>query len=118
MSSSQLLTSLIGGSSPSYSFQNPHLPKPKSKYRRVYNPLGMQYEVHLDAWNCTCPAFAYDAFGRTSNHDLGDFDDHSDLRRPDNEGLVSDDNDDGPRQWMFGGNLTNQPAASNIPVCK
>jgi len=95
-----------------------NLPKPKSKYRRVYNPLGMHYEVHLNAWNCACPAFAYDAFGRESNHGLDDLNDHFNLRRTDNEGLDSKDNDSGPRQWIFGGNLTNQPTASNIPVCK
>ncbi|KAF2097394.1 hypothetical protein NA57DRAFT_77651 [Rhizodiscina lignyota] len=36
---------------------------------RTYDPTPTSYEVRLDAWNCSCPAFAFAAFPSTLDED-------------------------------------------------
>ena len=84
--------------------------KTKSRYRRVYNPAGTYYEVRLDAWNCTCPAFAYSAFGGSLDLDqdqsrLGDEDDQTGSEM---EGVG--------KEWRFGGTLARE--GNGAPICK
>jgi hypothetical protein len=84
--------------------------KSKSRYRRVYKPASMYYEVRLDAWNCTCPAFAYSALGEALGLDLGQtgLKDEDDRTGSEMEG-------DG-KEWRFGGTLTRE--GTGAPICK
>jgi SWIM zinc finger len=97
------------------------------------------YEVRLEAWNCTCPAFAFSTFGGRSftpldNHDAEEqhlgmqhLDEHSTDYETE-ETVVEDQAetagvDDGGNvaaQWTFGGTLTlpSSNLASPVPVCK
>jgi len=84
--------------------------KSKSRYRRVYNPAGTYYEVRLDAWNCTCPAFAYSALGGAS--DL-----YQDQTRSEDEDDQTGSEMEGDRkEWRFGGTLTRE--GTGAPICK
>jgi len=64
---------------------------------------GKRYEVRLDAWNCSCPAFAMRAYD-------------------DGDGYQDDDDDDdgGGRtgQDWFGGTLVRTHKKQRLPVCK
>lgn len=84
--------------------------KSNSRYRRVYNPTAPYYEVRLDAWNCTCPAFAFSAFGGAS-------DISHDQVGPANEeyqaGVGIEADGEG---WRFGGIATGDGTAA--PICK
>ena len=84
--------------------------KNNSRYRKVYNPTGMYYEVRLEAWNCTCPAFAYSAFGGVLDlgHDLASEEVGHDQMESRTEG-------DQP-EWRFGGIVTRD--GTGAPVCK
>ena len=84
--------------------------KSTSKYRRVYNQSGTYYEVNLETWNCTCPAFAYSAFGRTL--DLSD----EQTSRPGEDDVTEAEIGDDYRGWQFGGTLTKE--GSDAPICK
>jgi hypothetical protein len=84
--------------------------KSKSRYRRVYNPAGTYYEVRLDAWNCTCPAFAYSALG-------GALDLNQDQTRPEDEDdQTSSEMEGASKEWRFGGTLTRE--GTGAPICK
>jgi hypothetical protein len=84
--------------------------KSKSRYRRVYNPAGTYYEVRLDAWNCTCPAFAYSALG-------GALDLYQDQTRSEDEDDQTGSEMEGDRkEWRFGGMLTRE--STGAPICK
>lgn len=37
----------------------------KSSSSRFHDPIATSYEIHLSAWNCSCPAFAFAAFPPT-----------------------------------------------------
>ena len=77
----------------------------KSRYKNAFNPSSVYYEVRLDAWNCSCPAFAFSAFGRDGDED----EDES----PD--GKNQDDEREG-LGWAFGGTLTRPGTVT--PTCK
>ena len=66
------------------------------------------YEVRLAAWNCTCPAFAYSAFGKSlpACLDLGD---HSGNQAQDNLDSTS-------AETRLGGVLSRTD--SGVPICK
>ena len=84
--------------------------KTNTRYRRVYNPTGTYYEVRLDAWNCTCPAFAYSAFGGALDlgHDQAGAEDGCDR-------MESEMNGNRP-EWRFGGTITRD--GTGVPICK
>jgi hypothetical protein len=84
--------------------------KSKSRYRRVFNPAGTYYEVRLDAWNCTCPAFAYSALGRA----LDLYRDQT--RSEDEDDQTGSEMEGGGKEWRFGGTLTREGAGA--PICK
>jgi hypothetical protein len=84
--------------------------KSKSRYRRVYNPAGTYYEVRLDAWNCTCPAFAYSALGQSL-----DLDPHQ-SRSEDDGDQISLEMERYGKEWRFGGTLTRE--GTGAPICK
>lgn len=79
-----------------------------SRPSRNYTTTTVSYEVRLSAWNCTCPAFAYSAFGKTCETSL-DLDNSSGINQVQDhtreEGKV-----------RFGGTLTH--ADSGLPICK
>jgi hypothetical protein len=85
--------------------------KSKSRYRRIYNPTGTHYEVRLDAWNCTCPAFSFSAFGGASDisHDQASPVDEVEQTRPWME-------DGWAKGWRFGGTGTSY--TTEAPICK
>jgi hypothetical protein len=56
---------------------------------------GGSYEVRLNAWNCSCPAFAFAAFPANDFSDNDD-DDHEVIRR-----WTYDRSN--PDEWSFGG---------------
>jgi hypothetical protein len=84
--------------------------KSNSRYRRVYNPTGTYYEVRLDAWNCTCPAFAYSAFGGASDlsHDQAGLEAEHEQTGSEKEGEGEG--------WRFGGTATRD--GTGAPICK
>ena len=88
------------------------------KFRRAFNQTGMFYEVRLDSWNCTCPAFAYSAFGEQDDETDGEvveeqveneWDDTAEIAAIGGEAMP-------PDSWAFGGLLTND--VSSVPICK
>jgi hypothetical protein len=84
--------------------------KSNSRYRRAYNPAGTYYEVRLHAWNCTCPAFAYSAFGRVSDlsHDQAGSEDEHEHHHSAVGGEAE--------TWRFGGTATRDQTGA--PICK
>ena len=85
--------------------------KSRSRYRRGYNPTRPHYEVRLDAWNCTCPAFAFSAFGGVS--DVSD--DQVSPVDPVEQAVTGTDEGGGER-WRFGGTATRN--MTGAPICK
>lgn len=69
---------------------------PRSKYR-VENPT--YHEVYLNAWSCSCPAFAFSAFPATL---------------PDDQSATVEDDQSTSYGWRFGG----VTRGSDAPVCK
>jgi hypothetical protein len=84
--------------------------KSKSRYRRVYNPAGTYYEVRLDAWNCTCPAFAYSALDGALDLDLDQ------TRSEDEDDQTGSEMEGEKKEWRFGGTLTRE--GTGAPICK
>ncbi|KPI35700.1 uncharacterized protein AB675_1220 [Cyphellophora attinorum] len=88
------------------------------RYRNALRPKPTDtfYEVHLDSWNCSCAAFAFNALNLLSIDDGGEGDDDgpsAKLGEPPTESPV------GPVEgpvFRFGGTIT-QPH-SPAPVCK
>ncbi|KAF2478635.1 hypothetical protein BDY17DRAFT_55706 [Neohortaea acidophila] len=68
------------------------------------------YEVRLEAWSCSCPAFAFAAFPATAAaiHTPGETNPDSRRQLPDSR----------REKWTFGGDLINLPTAAMPPVCK
>lgn len=78
-----------------------------SSSSRSHGGIEKNYEVRLQAWNCTCPAFALSAFRDTGP--------------PGNveSGLCKDDDvEDCQGDCWFGGTLTRDSAKTYPPVCK
>jgi len=89
----------------------------KSRYRRSYDPSNTYYEVRLDSWNCSCPAFAFSAFG--SGFDREGFAEafHHPTSLDDEATYTSHDEASAPEEeWRFGGTLTTDEMG--VPVCK
>lgn len=83
-----------------------------SRYAKRPMSTPTAYEVRLKAWNCSCPAFTFSAFGKGSDLEAAS-------SKPDDE-----PNDENPGQgymtddwWLFGGNLTSGSVRS-VPICK
>jgi hypothetical protein len=70
--------------------------KPSSRSHAYSNALGTSYEVHLTAWSCSCPAFAFAAFPAAGT-DQG-----------------AGEGDEDAEGWKFGG-LTR---GDDVPACK
>jgi hypothetical protein len=80
-----------------------------TKTSRHHTATTIAYEVHLAAWNCSCPAFAYSAFGkgfRTALH----LENHP-IASNDQEGAEGADG-----KARLGGALTR--ADTGVPICK
>ena len=74
-----------------------------SRFRNATYEHTTYYEVHLSAWSCSCPAFAFSAFpaSRLDTHQTTPFD----------QPHVSNDT----TSWTFGGLLT---LGTDMPICK
>jgi hypothetical protein len=75
---------------------------------RHYDPLATHYEVRTQAWNCSCPAFAFSAFPAGEDEDI-EFIQYVPPSIHD-ERIKTGSND----IWEFGG----LRLGSDIPVCK
>lgn len=73
---------------------------------RSHAGIEKNYEVRLQAWNCTCPAFALSVF-----RGMELFDDVE-------PSLCQDDVEDGQGDCRFGGTLTRDSVTTYPPVCK
>jgi len=75
-----------------------------SRYRNAAYEHTTYYEVRLDAWSCSCPAFAFAAFPATmaDSQDAAPFDAETEV------------NGTSSSSWTFGG-LT---LGSDMPICK
>jgi len=92
----------------------------RSRYRKAFDPSTTYYEVRLDVWNCSCPAFAFSSF--TLLHAMVD-DDGEDMTmavttatipiHDDNDKIEIDNHGAG---WQFGGTATRPDAP--VPICK
>lgn len=83
-----------------------------SRYaRRPPSNTSTTYEVRLNSWNCSCPAFAFSAFGRGLDLNSDSEDDEGE------RGIVLGEQDDEQKHWRFGGELT-RGASKETPVCK
>jgi hypothetical protein len=80
-----------------------------SKSSRHHTATTTAYEVRLAAWNCSCPAFAYSAFGKELQTSLNSDEDAIISRGQ--EGV-----DGGDVRPRLGGVLTQ--ADAGIPICK
>jgi len=81
-----------------------------TKFRNAFNPSDTCYEVHLDSWSCSCPAFAYSAFGGF------DIDDEKEVDSPKSVEDNFEDDHVLEEGWVFGGSLTRD--ASPVAICK
>nr|XP_036584186.1 ubiquitin carboxyl-terminal hydrolase family protein [Colletotrichum truncatum]KAF6793575.1 ubiquitin carboxyl-terminal hydrolase family protein [Colletotrichum truncatum] len=67
------------------------------------------YLVQLDAWNCTCANFAFEAFPATGQaHDLEVLSANS----------VEDSHEVKPHEWQFGGSSLDGIDYGGVPCCK
>lgn len=79
------------------------------------------YEVRLDSWNCSCPAFSVDAFqGLISSCD--DMDDKVNVSQPREQEeqldqFFSTTSESDGIDWRVGGTAT-LPSSGSIPICK
>lgn len=78
-----------------------------SRFRNIWNATNVHYEVRLDAWNCTCAAFAQSQL-RLLVGELQTGREHGSSKVP---GLIAES-----QVWTFGGVATIKDA--DIPVCK
>jgi hypothetical protein len=86
--------------------------------RQQHSNPTINYEVRLQAWNCTCPAFALSAFGRILNLGSGGSEGDSgyqhhdeDPREDEPDAAVIDD----IAGWRFGGTLTQRSSSHQSP---
>jgi hypothetical protein len=89
------------------------------RYRNALRPKPTDtfYEVHLDSWNCSCAAFAFNALNLLSIDDGDDGDDEESPPTMNNPSAVSPSLQQADKAvFRFGGTLT-QPH-SPAPVCK
>ncbi len=74
-----------------------------SRYHNTLPVAGLSYEVRLQAWNCSCPAFTFSAFSLDSAESTGAIDDDGEDVREQEE------------QWSFGGLAKGDDV---VPICK
>lgn len=84
------------------------------------------YEVRLDSWNCSCPAFSIDAFqGLTDLHDDDDNDDRTGVgsmhltteQQGQSESRLSAADESEETHWRMGGTAT-LAMLGGTPICK
>lgn len=108
-----------------------------SRFRNVYSTVGTYYEVHLDSWNCSCPAFAFSSMkllmsatesrvylsgkekrqseqkrgdaGTSSEHIIGDAMEGLDVNW---DARTKNEGE----SWQFGGSVVNENSV--VPICK
>ena len=77
-------------------------------HRQAHAQIEFYYEVRLDSWNCTCPAFAY-----ASTSSSLDSPDHT--KQVDDERPIDKEDVEGCSAISFGGSST---TSSDVPMCK
>ncbi|KAK5109227.1 hypothetical protein LTR62_007209 [Meristemomyces frigidus] len=89
-------------------------PANTSKYRPTTSGYESttSYEVHLNSWTCSCPAFTFAAFP-ASNPGPSSMETGTGTLAGNHVRLADDD--DLQRSWLFGGSLT---LGEGMPVCK
>lgn len=75
------------------------------------------YEVRLDSWNCSCPAFSVSAF-QGLNLDHSSADEDSAVADEQSEPGMSRENAEGNGEWAFGGTATLANTSAPVPSCK
>ena len=85
-------------------------PSKSSKYRRAHSRFEVHYEVRLDSWNCTCPAFVYSTLVHMPSYDA-----HSTPSSDSSQAATSCPTE--IQDWEMGGSLTSG-SCSGIPMCK
>lgn len=85
----------------------------KGRFRDVTASSAMVYTVRLDAWNCSCAAFAFAAFpGNGIGATLWSMD------RQEDEDAAGDEMEGEEKAWEFGGLSSDGIDGGNVPVCK
>ena len=92
-----------------YQVRSSQAPKSRFKDNSVSN---LTYTVRLEAWNCSCAAFAFESFPGGS------------YSSPWTDAAVSSDDEDaaaaagGEGRWEFGGLSSDGKEGGHVPVCK
>ena len=88
--------------------------EPNRKIGSGFAVGGTSYEVRLTAWNCSCPAFAFSAFGGMEiggvEQDAGQATELENDARRNSENKLND----WKSEWQFGGMTRGEV----VPVCK
>lgn len=92
------------GELPSHSSSSAHLEK--------------SYEVHLDSWSCSCPAFTLAAYRDFEEEEVSSRLSEDRSREEDATMLSHGDDNYGSGGWQFGGSLTRRLEYCAVPVCK
>lgn len=109
----------------------------RRRRRHHSNNTSTTYEVRLASWNCTCPAFAFSAFGQSLNLNPGDDGEEGADENHEDESRryinTANSTAGGNPRWRFGGLLTSTPSRTRsesrsetgtpapqmpMPVCK
>lgn len=93
-------------------------PNPRRKKQSVSATF---YEVRLDSWNCSCPAFSVDAFQGLMNS-CDDMDDKVNMSQASGQEEQLDQpfsttNESEGMGWRVGGTVT-LPSSGSTPICK
>jgi hypothetical protein len=97
---------------------------PKSRFRDSAAAPGSNiYIVRLEAWNCSCAAFAYSAFpgGESSGRPwalTGEEEEGLGLYEMGAIGGMGGEKEDEGEQWQFGGLSADGHDGKGVPVCK
>jgi hypothetical protein len=96
---------------------------PKSRFRDSAAATGSNiYTVRLEAWNCSCAAFAYSAYpgGESSGRPWGldDEEEGEGLYELRGVGGVGREEEKEGDQWQFGGLSADGHDGKGVPVCK
>ena len=89
-----------------YLVKSSQIPKGRFRTRDEREISGTQYIVRLEAWNCSCAAFAFAAFPSTTSGNLRSRDDEVESEKE--------------QEWEYGGESLDgrDEGGEGVPVCK